>query len=532
MDVARFKQVFDTLDEEGQKNVIAQLSDEELSAIGNFKQANPVSRVDDAILPYLMQRDVITAAKNIPSSVANVVSGLAQTISHPIDTAKLLHKGYRGAIQNVLTSGRINPYEGMEEDKRIADSIGQHYKEKFGGLENIRNTAINDPVGLMADIAGVGSLGGSVLRLAGAEKAAKVAQNISSSIDPISQSIKTTTSSIKPFYKAVVGKTSGVGPNVVEQQLRGSPEFKSAMDSMGNKVKRSVGRGGEFNSEYNIVENTQDALVNLKQIRGDAYRSKLENLTKAKEEIPIDDIKTAADGWLKRFNITETSDGLDFKFSKLRTNPQAMAEVKTIYETIVDWSTKKRLTPLQLDELKQTIDGAYSSTSQSRAMVQSLKKSVHDKVVSAVPDYAEMTKDYAKATEIIKNIERSLGAGTRSSADTTIRRLTMALREDKSLRRDLLTILDTAGKQDISASISGAISRPFVSRSLESTLSAGTLGTAAFLSSPYLAALIPLASPRIVAELNVVLGQIGRAATSPTGRNVNLGAYQAGTLNQ
>ena len=44
MNVERFKQVFDTLDEEGQRNVISQLSDEELSAVQNYKPspaANP-----------------------------------------------------------------------------------------------------------------------------------------------------------------------------------------------------------------------------------------------------------------------------------------------------------------------------------------------------------------------------------------------------------------------------------------------------------------------------------------------------------
>lgn len=39
MDIPRFKQIFDTLDEEGQKNVISQLSDEELDAVKNFSQS-------------------------------------------------------------------------------------------------------------------------------------------------------------------------------------------------------------------------------------------------------------------------------------------------------------------------------------------------------------------------------------------------------------------------------------------------------------------------------------------------------------
>ena len=125
-------------------------------------------------------------------------------------------------------------------------------------------------------------------------------------------------------------------------------------------------------------------------------------------------------------------------------------------------------------------------------------------------------------------MQRALGLGTKTAADTTIRKLTMALREDKSLRRDLLKVLDQAGESNITAAVSGVTSRPFFNRSLESLVTAGGIAAAGFFSNPYLAALTTLASPRLVGELNVVLGKIGRSAKKA--RGTGLLAYQAGTV--
>lgn len=74
MDVGRFKQVFDTLDEEGQRNVISQLSDEELSAINNYKPETPKELVARAF-----ERDP-NYNKNL---LEQVPSGALEAAVHP-----------------------------------------------------------------------------------------------------------------------------------------------------------------------------------------------------------------------------------------------------------------------------------------------------------------------------------------------------------------------------------------------------------------------------------------------------------------
>ena len=65
MDVARFKQVFDTLDEEGQKSVLSQLSDEELDAISQYKPAMPKQATAEQFQSLLGQPEQFSEGFNI-----------------------------------------------------------------------------------------------------------------------------------------------------------------------------------------------------------------------------------------------------------------------------------------------------------------------------------------------------------------------------------------------------------------------------------------------------------------------------------
>ena len=514
------------------KNVPDDVTQEELlDRFSSYKQQTETQRPGWSDLP-----------KNVIPSAGQFFSGIAETIAHPVDTLNNLQRVVSGGYQNLPSSLQpVSPenIQGIQqrfglpspmrsEDKQIGSAVGEFYKNRYGSLENLRNTIIQDPVGFSADVSAVAGLSGAGLRAGGLAKAADVAQTVSNYTNPIYLAGKGATAIAKPVYKAIVGKTSGVGPQVIEEQLRGSPEFQSAMDSVGNKVKRAVGAGGEFTPESKIVENTRDSLEVIKEQRRVAYQSKLENLKNASQEIPIDDIKNLADEQLTRFNVKKSPTG-ELDFSRSTASGASANEIKQVYEMVQDWGSKPGdTTPAMLDVLKRRLDDVYSEGRTSRAMVTALKKSVQEKLVNAVPEYAEMTKDYAKTTDLIKNMERALGAGDRTSADTAIRRLTMALREDKSLRRDLLTTLDQAGQKNVAGSVAGALSRPWVTKSLESSLAAGSIGAAAYLSSPTLAALIPLASPRVVGELNVVLGKVGRAA--PYGKGTGILAYQTGRI--
>ena len=472
---------------------------------------------------------VVDTMANVPKSAIGLVGDTAKALYSPVETLKGLRSALRGAISNVLPEGSVTPYDEMERDRAIANAVGKHFSDRYGGLRKIGKTIQEDPVGASADVSLASMLAGGALKTAGLSGAADTAAKISQATDPFLQGARAVKSVVKPTYIHSAGKTTGLGPHVIAEQLKGTPEFQAAMDSMGNKINRQIGKDGEVLSESKVADMADDALSRIKQIRGEAYRTELNKLQNVNKELPIDDIKIKSDEWLKRYNVNKADDG-SLDFSRSTVSGTSASEVEQVYRMVQDWGSKaKDTTPAMLDVLKRRLDDFYSTSRNSRAMVTDLKKSVQGKIESQVPEYAKMTADYGKASDLIKEMERALGAGDRASADTAIRRLTMALREDKSLRRDLLKVLDQAGEGNVTAAVAGVLSKPIANRSLESLAAAGMgVGAATFFSNPYLAALVPLASPRIVGELNVVLGKIGRAA--PYGRGAGLLAYQAGNI--
>jgi len=527
--------------------------------------------------------------EDVLKSASNFAGNIASMAAHPIDTAKGVANLVTGVgikafnpenVPQIPLGPGVNtrdvlgpvlglarkPYQGiaslLNEDptvpERTVEALGNVYKERYGGLENIKRTFGEDPIGMAADVSLLFGGAGAGLRASGLKQIGGALTDVSKAADPLYQGVKAVGAVSKPAFTSLVGTTTGRGVRPIEEALNANTDF----------LKAYLGK----TSEGQVVDKARDALDNIKQARGTTYRARLANLKSAKQEIPIDDIKSLADSWLSRYDVSIAPDGtLDFSRSSLRGNPTASAEVKEVYSAVNDYfsdqinkttnipekiitsqildeSSKpftktipertivkpgKLKTPIELDTLKRTISNSYSSTEISRVMVTSLEKAVKDKIVKSVPEYAEMTKDYERVTKVANEIERALSLGTRSAADTALRKLTNAVMEDKAFRRDLLQVLDEAGAGDVSSSVSGALMRPLASKSLGSmAITGGSLFGGILAGSPKVMLLLPLASPKVVGGLSIALGAGGKAITSPIGRGTGILAYQQQRLNQ
>jgi hypothetical protein len=482
--------------------------------LAQLETPQPASFSDD-VGAMLAGDPVVRAMSNIPKSAGNMASGIAQAVLHPVDTVKGLWDAAAGGMQNAFYGSGPKPEPGFLYDPQseaTANAVGGFFKDRYGGLRNIGNTMVEDPVGFASDVAGVAGVAGLGLRAAGATKAAQVAQQVSSAIDPLSIAGRTAVAVAKPAYKQVVGMSTGAGARVIDEALKGTKPFT---DAMRGKV-----------SEAHVVKQAKDALDDIRQARGDQYRARLENLQGAKNQIPIDDIKVLADDQLKRFNVKKTATG-ELDFSRSTANAKSAGEIDEIYKLVKDWGSQSGdLTPTMLDVLKRRLDDFYAEGRSSSAMVTTLKKAVQDKIVKSVPEYAEMTKDYAKTTELIKEMESALGAGKRTAADTALRKMIMAVKEDKGFRSDLMK---TLGGDELMGAAAGVTMKPLISRSLGSMATSATAGGVALVAaSPKLAALMALASPRLVGEFSVLMNRVGKAA--PYGRGTGILAYQSGRM--
>ena len=98
--------------------------------------------------------NVVSSGKQFGSEVYNM-------IRHPVDTlgnvADLAQGGIQKALPDDFTIMGMNPDAGMKEmfgnEEGLADSVGQFYKDRYGGAQNVADTAYEDPVAVRGAVA-------------------------------------------------------------------------------------------------------------------------------------------------------------------------------------------------------------------------------------------------------------------------------------------------------------------------------------------------------------------------------------------
>jgi hypothetical protein len=96
---------------------------------------------------------------NIPSSGKQYVKDLAYPILNPVDAAKGLYKMASGGVQKLIP--------GEQGNEPYADAVGEFFKNRYGSVDRFQNTAMKDPVGVLADASGLISGGASLVPKAG-----------------------------------------------------------------------------------------------------------------------------------------------------------------------------------------------------------------------------------------------------------------------------------------------------------------------------------------------------------------------------
>lgn len=488
--------------------------------IQDHLKTSPIQQTSQPVPKETVSGNIIQAAKNIPQSAINVGTSIASAVGHPIDTTKGLINIAAGSLQRALEpeswkkSG--NPFLHSPEAEQAFNVTSDFYKNRYGSLEKAKQAFIQDPVGVAMDLSGVTGITGTAAKLAGLSKTANVLNKVSSVTDPVRQVARAAKGIMRPAYTHIAGQTTGAGAEVIKEALKGGDAFTQAMRG---KI-----------SETDVLDTAKNALQTLKDERGAAYRSKLESLKSNTRTLDIADIKGAANSWLTKYGINATPNGLDFSRSVLRNNPTAANEVKAVYETIQDWGSKtKDLTPSGLDTLKRVISDSFTSQNPSRAMVSDLANKVKTKIIKAVPEYGQMTKDYAKASDMIDDVTRGLSLSDKSATDTALRKLMMAMREDKTFRRGLIEKLSETTGKDVAGAVSGLIMKnPWSNRMGSHIATTAGLGGILYGHPATGMPLLMASSPRLVGEASNLAGQAARKlpATYP----LYMGAYQAGRI--
>lgn len=172
--------------------------------------------------------------KNIPKSFGDTIGGVAKAAVNVFNPDWDNNTLYNIGKLATGVAQKFTP--GVQKEEEVANQVGKFYKDRYGGVENIKNTLYNDPVGVGLDVAsvvsgvGAGVKGaGLVSRVPNLVKAGSTLSKVGTAIDPLAQAGKVTGRVVGGATRSI-GKTaervaenlplSGVGNPNIQKQIK------------------------------------------------------------------------------------------------------------------------------------------------------------------------------------------------------------------------------------------------------------------------------------------------------------------------
>lgn len=302
-----------------------------------------------------------------------------------------------------------------------------------------------------------------------------------------------------------LGATTGVGDEAIAQAYQAGRQGGTAAQQFTSNMR------GQAPMD-DVLTMAKQNLQAMGQQRQQAYRSGMANIKADKSVLSFDGIDDA---------IANARGMSSFK-GQAKNVPAAEA-VQRVSDEVAQWRSLDPAefhTPEGLDALKQRIGGILESIpleqKTARTAVGEIYNSIKGEISKQAPEYSRVMREYTEATDLIREIERSLSLGQRASADTAMRKLQSLMRNNVNtsygFRDQLAQQLQQAGGQDFMPALAGQALSDLAPRGLQrATAGSGTLGLA-YLGEPVsAAALAASSSPRLVGEGAYMAGRAAGA---------------------
>lgn len=457
--------------------------------------------------PALSWWDVpVKAAANIVPSAVQMGKGIVEAVSSPVETTKNIWDLAAGTLRNVTPKQIAEWIDKADKNKEaathastVADMVGQFYKDRYGSVEGFKKAVAYDPVSVLSDLSAVFGGAGAI---GGATKAGQVMTKAAELTNPIQIAAKAVT----PVVKTGLGVLTGTSPETIAGAARAG--------AAGDKTFQQNLRGTAEMTD--VLDNAKYNLNLMRQSKNNAYRSGMIDIKNDATELNFKDVDKALD----RLKASAT-------FKGEIVNPTAYKLYEDLSNTVKDWKAlpaNEYHTPEGFDALKQRMGDAIESVeigSKARTMGNNVYNSVKQTINSQAPTYANVMRDYADASDQIRQIEQTLSLGHKSSVDTALRKLQSLTRNNVSTnygqRMTLAQELESqpGARPFISALHGQALSSP-TARGMAGTLE-GATGVLGAVTNPAALAVLPFQTPRLVGEGLYYGGRAGQGLKNVAG---------------
>lgn len=191
--------------------------------VGGTAYNFPDEYTDEQVTGILQQQGIIPGApktiagfvQNAKGSAGNFLSGIGNAIAHPLDTAANVAGLGVGMGELALAKAGVDPASMSPEAQNhmnLARGVIDFYKNRYGGVQNVLDTAYQDPVGVASDLSAVLGGGGAALKAGGFAKAAKAANTASKALNPLTLPLtaaaKASRAVAVPLMESALGTTA------------------------------------------------------------------------------------------------------------------------------------------------------------------------------------------------------------------------------------------------------------------------------------------------------------------------------------
>ncbi len=216
----------------------------------NFSNANPATQaairakfgvVVPRPRPTPIQRDWadvgVEAVSNIPSSAANLATGMYQMVRHPVKTASGiwdiaaggLEMGAKAVLPEQATAflEQFGDPAATARAVKTAKAVGGFYADRYGSVEGLKKAIATDPVGVAGDL--------SVLLSGGAAATTRVAPRASTALSKAAQ-VTNPVNALAPVAKTVSKVVSKVPTAVTSIAFPKSTAYLEAAEGRGPQI--------------------------------------------------------------------------------------------------------------------------------------------------------------------------------------------------------------------------------------------------------------------------------------------------------
>lgn len=453
------------------------------------------------------------AIMNLPESGANIVKGIYGAVTNPVETVSNVAKLAKGAAQNVLPESIVG---ADPEAQAMASQLGQFYKDRYGSMEGFKKAIATDPAGVLADVSTVATGGGAaVAKVPMMAKVGQAVSKVGSAVDPLAMAVRGGAKAVEYGGKGagkLAAMASGVGSEPIEQAYKAGREGGARQASFVENMRGQV-------PIQDVLDTAKTDLQSMRQQQQAAYRSGMTDISKDASVLNFDDIDASLG---KAIGRTE------YKGQVVAEG--ASKKVEEARKAIDDWrnlNPNEYHTPEGLDALKQRVGDILESIPfeqrNARAAVGDVYNSIKTTINNQAPSYAKVMRGYADASETMREIERALSLGQKSSADTAVRKLQSLMRNNANTnygnRLSLAKQLEQAGGQPILPALAGQALNEWTPRGIQRATAIPSALAAGSVASPAAgAAMLAASSPRLVGETALKAGQLARGLRNTQGK--------------